>query len=84
MMPIPSPIRTGYYPERERHCKEALRGRFMKLKDGNFTDIAALQAEAYLSGWTPAEVQRAIDALVPMRHKTSQPALHLVSGRNRA
>lgn len=74
-MPIPSPIRTGYYPERERHCKEALRGLSMKLEDVNFRDIAALQAEAYLAGWTPAEVQRAIDALLTMRHNNSRAAI---------
>jgi hypothetical protein len=50
----------------------------MKLEDVNFGDIAALQAEAYLAGWTPAEVQRAIDALLTMRHNNSRAAIHLV------
>ena len=68
-MPIPSPIRTGYYPKRKKHCKEALRERFMELEDVKFRDITALQADACMAGWTPAEVQRAIDALITRRRE---------------
>jgi hypothetical protein len=73
-MPIPSPIQTGYYPERDKHCKEALRGRFLELEDVKFKDLAALQADAYLAGWAPPEVQRAMDALTTMRRKKLQTA----------
>jgi hypothetical protein len=75
-MPIPSPIRTGYYPERDKHCKEALRGRFLELDDVKFKDIAALRADAYLAGWAPTEVQRAINALITLRRQKLRTATH--------
>lgn len=74
-MPIPSPLQTGYYPERNKHCKEALRGRFLELEDVKFRDIKALQEDAYLAGWAPTEVQHAIDILITMRRKRLRTAI---------